>query len=60
MVGIHGSGGLNTRQVFTLPNGHICAVDIVQKVAKSMDSITRQSSGELQPGDFSLTATRAN
>ena len=27
VVGSHGSGGLNTHQIFTLPNGHICAVD---------------------------------
>ena len=59
MVGSHGSGGLNTCQAFAFPNGHICAVDST-KVAKSMDSITRQSCGELQPGGFSLTATRAN
>ena len=26
-LGSHGSGGLNTHQVFTLPNGHTCAVD---------------------------------
>ena len=51
MVGCHSSGGLNTHQVFTLPNGHICAVDST-KVAKSMDSITRQSCGELQPVAF--------
>ena len=31
-----------------------------QEVAKSLDSITRQLCGELQPGGFSLTATRAN
>ena len=27
VVGSHGGGWLNARQVFTLPNGHICAVD---------------------------------
>ena len=59
MVGSHDSGGLNTRQVFTLPKEHFCAVDSI-KVVKSMDSITRQSCGELQPGGSSLAATRAN
>ena len=53
------SSRLNTHQVVTLPNGSICALDTT-KVAKSVDNITRQSYGELQPGGFSLAATRAN
>ena len=38
-------------------NGFICAVDIL---TKSMDNTTGQFCGDLQPGSFSLTASRAN
>ena len=51
--------GLLAELPATPPNEPICAVD-TQKVAKLMDSITRQSCGELQPGGFSLAATRTN
>ena len=30
VVGSHGSGRLNTRQVVTLPNGPICALDTTE------------------------------
>ena len=61
VVGSHERGGLNTSQEITLPNGPICALDaVLQSLAISMDKITSQSCGELHPGDFSLTATRAN
>ena len=39
---------INTHLEGTLPNGPICALDT--KVAKSMDNITSQSCGDLQPG----------
>ena len=54
MVGSHGSGRLNTRQVVTLPNGPICALD----TNKINGWITSQLCGNLQPGGFSLTASR--
>ena len=59
MVGSHSSGG-ETHVKYSHFQMGIFVLWIAQKVAKSLDSITRQSCGELQPGGFSVTATIAN
>ena len=49
-------GGLNTHQLFILPNGPICGLDTTE----SSQIITSQSCGDLQLGGISLTASRIN
>ena len=55
VVESYDSGGLNTRQAVTLPNGPICALHTTKG-----NNITSQLCENLQPGGFSLTTSRAN